>query len=77
MDVRKEVSPVRGFTGGSFAEVLTFRQATFPYDVSFRHKSRNAPDPWRLIISHRLLDMPDSLATHSLHFPIDTGLPLA
>ena len=29
MDVRKEVSPVQGFTGGSLAEVLTFRQATF------------------------------------------------
>ena len=45
MDVRKEASPVKGFTGGSLGEVLTFRQATFPYDVSFRHKSRNAPDP--------------------------------
>ncbi len=29
MDVRKEASPVKGFTGGSFAEVLTFRQVTF------------------------------------------------
>lgn len=77
MDVIKEVSPVQGFTGGSLAEVLTFRQATFHIRHFLQRRSRNAPDPQRLIISHRLLDTPDPLPHIHCIFPIDTGLPLA
>ena len=69
----------RGLTGAKvlpgdpWEKSLLSAKRSFTHDVSFRHKSRNAPDPWRLIISHRLLDTPDPLPHIHCISPLTQG----